>query len=127
MDPRGNTRSAEPPQNDSLTPEQEYEKSAQEIMTLGQQASHLLGNPVYNTLYNLKLQRLFGQWLNTIPKEERLRESLYHEARALVEMTSDLGSLVADAEQLLAEEAERNSPEGRQRRYQEQQGFGTAQ
>lgn len=123
MAPKGNSHSGAQPQPDSSMQEQ-AEKSAQEILELGQQASHLLQNPIYNTVYNLRLRELYEAWLNSTPKEEKYRESLYYEAKALINLTQDLGGLVADANELLAQEQERNSPEGRRRNYEEQQGFG---
>lgn len=125
MAQRENLNSGGRQPQDSSTPEQpDYARTAQEIVELGHQASQLLKNPIYNTVYNLRLQELYAAWLNSVPKEEKLRESLYYEAKALMNLTQDLGGLVADANELLAQEQERNSPEGRRRQYEDQQGFG---
>lgn len=123
MAQRENSQRAAPQQQDSSTPE--LERSVQEIMELGNQASHLLRNPVYNVAYNQRLQEYFARWLNSEPKEEKLRESLFHEARAMVVLTEDLAGMVNAAEELLAREQEQNSPEGRRREYEDNQGFGT--
>ena len=103
----------------SLTPEQ-----VRQIMELGQQASQLLGNPAYNTLYNTRIQKLFQEWLITKPKEVQRRESLYYQATGLIEITQDMVVAGEDALRIEREQAEQHSQTRQQNEYMDQQGFG---
>lgn len=51
-------------------------RSVQEILALGDQASRLLGSPVFNVVYNLQLRDLFHAFLETSPKEQNKRKSV---------------------------------------------------
>ena len=102
----------------------EAERSAQEILQLGQSAAEALQSPIFNTMYNLRLQEVFSEWLNTEPKEEKRRESLFYEARGLVELTLRMEGLVQEAKTILEERQYQQSPEFQQNQYLDDQGFG---
>lgn len=106
-------------QQESLTHEQ-----MQRIIQTGEQASKLLGSPVYNIAYQQLLNTKFQEWLTSDPKEERKRESLFLQAKALTEMTDLLGDAVADAQTLLQNQQAENDPGQRRQDYENEQGFG---
>jgi hypothetical protein len=132
MAPRGKQKKGDASQASTSPSEQEQleqqeQKSTQEILALGQSASDLLGSPIFNTMYNLRLQEAFAEWLNSEPKEEKRRESLYYECKGLVDLTNRMEGLVQEANTLLAEQAEKQDPEYQQNEYLDEQGFGLTQ
>lgn len=100
------------------------QQSVQEIMALGEQASRLLGAPVFNIIYNLQLREIFNQFLESSPKEQNKREGLYHQGQGLITMVERMGALVEEAKRILAEEEEKRDPRRQAQDYTDRQGFG---
>lgn len=91
------------------------------IMQLGQQASQLLQSDVYNWAYQELMMELHAELLATEPKEERKRESLYHEAKALTRISERLAAYVEHA-QNQAQQGQ-PAPDAIPQPYQETDGF----
>ena len=96
----------------------------QRIIQIGEHASQMLGSPVYNVMYRQILDRTFQDWLGTAPKEENKREGLWDEAQALINMTSNLGAAVQDAQRVLQRQQAQNDPSQKTNDYLDTQGFG---
>ena len=114
-----NSKHGETLSEDSLTPEQ-----MQRVISVGEEASKLLNSPVYNIAYQQVLNQKFQEWLTSDPKEERRRESLFLQAKALTEVTELLGSAVQDAQRVSHMQREANDPNLQMQDYTDQQGFG---
>ena len=99
---------------DSLSPEQ--------ISSLGSEAAIALSSPLFQTAYGMVLQELMQQWLTSQPGEEKLRESLYLQARNLFSLEAMMVSQVNQAQQLNLSEAEKAEQD--LIRYEDEQGFG---
>ena len=106
-------------QDDSLTPEQ-----VQRVIRAGEDASQLLNAPIYNAAYQQVMQQKYQEWLTSDPKEERKRESLYLQARGLMEVTELLGSAVQDAQRVAHAQTQANDPAVQAHEYMNEQGFG---
>lgn len=96
----------------------------QRIIQVGEHASQMLGSPVYNIMYRQILDTKFQQWLETSPKEQNKREGLWHEVQGLINLTSDLGAAVQDAQRVLQRQQAQNDPQQNTQNYLDTQGFG---
>jgi hypothetical protein len=103
--------------------ESQTQEQLQRMLQVGNDASILLNSPVYNLAYQQLIQQKFEEWMATDPKEERKRESLYHQVKGLVNMTENLSAAVEDAQRILEEQHQESDPEYRRRQYQDAQGF----
>lgn len=112
---RSNGRSESSPDNDSGL-------SLQQVIEVGQAASHLLGNPVYNVAHRLCVDDLIARWSQTSPQEVKTRESLWHELQAHGRAAQQLGNLVERAKTVL--ESQQNEQNQSDAEYLDQQGFG---
>ena len=98
--------------------------SPQQILEMGQAASQLLGNPVYNLAHRIAVDDIINKWSTSGVQEVKLRESLWHELQAHGKAAQHLGSLVARAQEILQQQAsEQGSQEAE---YLDNQGFGAA-
>lgn len=115
---RSKTGFDEPPVNDTgFTPQQ--------VMEMGQAASALLQNPVYNLAHRMACDELVDRWSSTSPQEVKTRESAWHELQAHGRAAQNLVSLVERAKELLERQGqEQTNQEGE---YLDQQGFGYPQ
>jgi hypothetical protein len=115
-------------QNDN---EQHAEHSARvslnNALAQGQAASELLGNPVYNLVYQEEMRNLHAQWLDSQPKEEKKRESLYWQARGLINVTENMGGLVERAQNLMADRKNQDANGLEPDNYLDTQGFDRGQ
>ena len=98
-------------------------ENMQRIIQIGEHASQLLGSPVYNIMYRTTLDNMFQQWLGTTPKEQNKREGLWHEAQGLINITSNLGAAVQDAQRVLQKQQAQNDPMQQVNEYLDTQGF----
>lgn len=115
-----NGKNAQPDfDSENLSPQDKHR-----IVQVGEQASQLLNNPVFNQAYRQVMDRKYIEWLDSAPKEVQKREGLFHQVKGLAEVTETLSQAVADANQVLAELHEENSPEGKRQAYESAQGFG---
>jgi len=94
----------------------------QQVLEAGAQASKLLESPIYNQVYQMQINDIFAQWLSTEPKEERRRESLWHQAQGLKGSAEAMGGMVKYAKTLLDEQSK--SHEARESAALDTQGFG---
>tara|TARA_R110002020_G_scaffold42958_2_gene125297 strand:- start:7083 stop:7448 length:366 start_codon:yes stop_codon:yes gene_type:complete len=108
--------------------EQSQRTALNNALAQGQAASELLGNPVYNLVYQESMRNLHAQWLGTEPKEEKKRESLYWQARGLINVTEQMGGLVERAQEIMrrGQDGENGQPGGNDD-YLDMQGFGDSQ
>lgn len=101
--------------------------NAQDILQLGEDASRLLGSDVCQVMYQRQMWALFLQWLETVAKEREKREGLYNQAKGLQQMMHNLGAAVQDAQRILTEQQEQQSPDAQHQQYLDTQGFFDAQ
>ena len=114
-----NAGNGEQSPNESLTHDQ-----LQHILKVGEDASQLLSSPVYNTAYQQLMNSKFQEWLTTSHKEAQKRESLYMQAKGLVEVTDLLATAVEDAKRVQHDLSAQNDPGRAEQEYMDQQGFG---
>jgi len=100
------------------------EHSLQHALQMGAEASKMLSSPLYNVMYQEKMRELHDQWLSSEPKEERKRESLYWQARGLIELTENMGELVTQAQVIMQSQSDAENAQTQQ--YLDEQGFGPA-
>ena len=62
----------------------------------GRRARDILNDPVFIEMMDTARNQIMAQWNLTLFDEPDLRESLYHQGRALDEMLRGLRTLVAD-------------------------------
>lgn len=98
-------------------------ESLQRVIQVGQAASELLGAPVFNLMYVMMMNRLTAESDATEPKEERKRESIHFQKRALEQMTQNMGDAVAEAQRVLQEQQNSKNPEDVKKEYLDGQGF----
>ncbi|MEM1191745.1 MAG: hypothetical protein AAGI72_24680, partial [Pseudomonadota bacterium] len=96
--------------------------TVQQILALGEQASQMLGNPVYRTAHQLKLNELISDLIASEPQETKKREWLYHQIRALGAVADQTKQMVDTAKAVLKEQQE--SSQQRADDYMDRQGFG---
>lgn len=94
------------------------------IMEVGEEASRLLQSPVYNLAYRNVMDGIFHNFIESHPKEEKLRESLYYQVQGLKEVTMLLATSVADAQRIRTELDEENSVDRKYQEHLNTQGFG---
>lgn len=99
-------------------------ETAQQILQVGEAAGQLLNSPVYQMAYRQLIDENYQEWLASTPKEERKRESLYHEARGLERITHKLTTAATEAQRILQEQQDKNNPEAQHKEYLNNQGFG---
>lgn len=98
------------------------ELTPQETQELGKEAAELLSSPVMNRAYQMMVQNLVNQWLESEVDQKELRESLYHRARDLSQTVEMLGVMMNDAQQLNLSPQEKAEED--LNHYDELQGFG---
>jgi ribosomal protein L22 len=119
------TQNAAGSSNGGSSPEESLtQEQMQKILRIGEQASQLLNNPVYNMAYQQLLNVKFQEWMSSSPKEQAKREGLYTQAKGLVEVTELLASAVEDAQRVQQDLNMQNDPLRQQQEYADQQGFG---
>jgi hypothetical protein len=114
-----NSGNGEHSPNDSPTHDQ-----LQHIMKVGEEASLLLQSPIYNTAYQQLINQKFQDWLASSHKESQKRESLYMQAKGLVEVTDLLATAVEDAKRVQHDLNTQNDPTRAEQEYLNEQGFG---
>lgn len=110
--------------NENLDVESLTQEQMQRILQVGESASQLLKSPVYNLAYNQVLNTKYQEWLTSDPKEERKRESLYLQAKALTDVTELMATAVTDAEMVMEQQTALNDPRQQAANMQDTQGFG---
>jgi hypothetical protein len=96
----------------------------EQIMNFGQMAAQAFQNPLFVIWHNLMLQRTM-EAIDSAPPEHT-KEVMWQKARrdVLADMARDFQSMIQNAEVVLARHQKRNSPEQKQKDYEDQQGFG---
>lgn len=97
---------------------------AQLVLQIGEKASQLLNNPVFQVAYKAMMDEYYVQWATSQPKESNKRDALYYEQRGLMRMTEKLQGAVEDAHEILQRQGQQTDPETQQQDYYDQQGFG---
>ena len=77
----------------------------------GRRARDILNDPVFVELVDTARRQIMAQWNLTLFDEPDLRESLYHQGRALDEMLRGLRTLVGDW--TLLEQSRKKTKKGR--------------
>lgn len=93
-----------------------------QILSAGQNASHLLNSPVYNVAHRLAVDQLIAQWVETHPKEREKRESLYHELRSFATVNQTLLGMIERAHQ--ENEKLQNQQSQNDMNFLDEQGYG---
>lgn len=117
MDPKSNLDEEGKQQPD-------FWQNAQEVLNAGEQAARLLQSPVFNMAYRHQMEDTVNQWLTSSPKESNKRDSLYYQAKALVEMATRMSGFVEQAQRIMAEQGAERDPSRKQADYLDTQGFG---
>lgn len=106
------------------TSQPDFWQNAQEILSAGEQAARLLQAPVFNLAYRQQMEDTVNQWLTSSPKESNKRDSLYYQAKALVQMATRMNGFVEQAQRVLVEQGADQDPKRKQADYLDTQGFG---
>lgn len=93
-----------------------------QVIQMGEAASQLLNNPIYNMAHRMAVNEAVDQWSQTSPKEHAKRESLWHEVQALGRVAESLAGLVARAQELAQRQSEEQHMD--EQEYLDRQGFG---
>lgn len=119
------TRNATDSLNGGNSPgESPTQEQLQHVLQVGEQASKLLNSQVYNMAYQQLLNQKFQDWMASTPKEVNKRESLFMQAKGLVEVTELLASAVEDATRVQQNLNTQNDPHAQGQEFLDQQGFG---
>lgn len=109
----GNNSSGSGPVNDSGMP-------LQEIIKMGEGASQLLNNPIYQMAHRLAVDQAILEWSATSAKEKEKRDSLWHEVQAHGRAASVMQGMIERAQQVIQDQ----NQEYQQSDYLDRQGFG---
>lgn len=95
-----------------------------EVMDLGNQAAAALKSPIFALIYDKLCREYYLDWQRAPADHTKEMAFLKAKHLALQDVFSDLTNLVAHAERLYAEMQTRNSPDAREARRLDTQGFG---
>lgn len=110
----GSKQSGSSPENDSGM-------GLQQIIQMGEAASQLLNNPLYQMAHKLAVDQAIVEWSQTSPKEKEKRDSLWHEVQAHGRTAEIMRGCIERAQQVLQDQAGQQDP-GKE--YLDRQGFG---
>lgn len=96
----------------------------QRVLEQATQAKSELSSPVFQEAYQNLCQKYYLEWFNAPADHTKEMAFLKAKHSALGDFMRELTVMIADGERLLAELADKNSPEAKEKRRLDAQGFG---
>lgn len=98
--------------------------SEDQILRLGEQAATALKNPIFGTLYQILESTYLKEWRELPPDHTKNMQFLKAKYEALNDMYTTMINLTDHAERIYLERSAQNSPEAKEQRRLDEQGFG---
>lgn len=90
----------------------------------GEAAAELLQSPIYNQAYQMCMNEIFMEWMNSEPHEKNLREGLYFQRLGMATQAEKFSAAVRAAQQVLRQQQEKHDPQVQEQERLDEQGFG---